>query len=450
MSSGKAHIVVVGAGLAGLGAAWRLAREGFGVTVLEASGVVGGRVAGEWVDGFSVERGIGVMTSADRNLLALIEEVGLGDQLLPPRPVELAQACGSRVTPILPESLLGLASIPGVSWWDRKRLLRLPRLMNRYLPDLDRDRPERAAGLDFRSAADFARLYLGQSLFERWISPAVASAHVADEHELSRVAFLLDWVASRQGNASLGIPRRGLQELPRSVAQKLDVRRGAEVDRIEALAAERQRVRFRVDGAHESIDADAVVVATAPDTAMRIADPVLGIAERDFFAQVRFGPLVSMTVAVEHPLSAGSRLVRVPHAEASPIECYLVEAGSPGGRAPTGTGLVTLVATQRFALANAGATDEVVEKALLGALGRFHPSVARSLRLVRLQRADAVVPLFYVGAYRALERFQRVQADCRQRGRRLYFAGDYLAGPSAESALGTGFRAAATALHDLP
>jgi len=449
VSNGKSQVVIVGAGLAGLGAAWRLAADGFGVTVLEAGGVVGGRAAGEWIDGFSVDRGLGVITSADRNLLALIEEAGLGDSLLPPRPVELAQACGSQVAPILPETLLGLASIPGVTWRDRKRLLRLPRLMKRYAPHLDRDRPERAAGLDFRSAADFARLYLGQSVFDRWISPAVASVHVADEHELSRVAFLLDCVDSCEGSAVLGVARRGLQELPRTVASKLDLRRGAAVERIEKLDDGRQRVRYRRDGAGETIDADAVVVATAADTAVRIADPLLSIAERDFLAQVRFGPLISMTVAVEHPLSSGSRLVRVPHSEVSPIECYLVEAGSPGGRAPTGTGLVTLVATHRFALANAGATDEVVEKSLLAALGRFHPSVARSLRFVRLQRFPSAMPLFYVGAYRALERFQRVQTDLRQSGRRLYFAGDYLAGPRPESALGSGFRAAATVLADL-
>jgi protoporphyrinogen oxidase len=55
-------------------------------------------------------------------------------------------------------------------------------------------------------------------------------------------------------------------------------------------------------------------------------------------------------------------------------------------------------------------------------------------------------PRFDVGAYRALARFERVQADRRAAGRRLAFAGDYRVHPSLEGMVRSGERAAAELL----
>jgi len=56
-----AEIVVVGAGLAGLRAAWRLAEAGREVLVLEAGDEVGGRERTRVVDGFRLDRGFHVL-----------------------------------------------------------------------------------------------------------------------------------------------------------------------------------------------------------------------------------------------------------------------------------------------------------------------------------------------------------------------------------------------------
>ena len=57
-------VVVVGAGLAGLGCAQRLARAGVEVVVLEASDAVGGRVRTDVVDGFRCDRGFQLLNPA--------------------------------------------------------------------------------------------------------------------------------------------------------------------------------------------------------------------------------------------------------------------------------------------------------------------------------------------------------------------------------------------------
>jgi len=51
------NIVIVGAGISGLAAAWFLHRKGFAVSVLEAGDRVGGVIDTEAVDGYLIERG---------------------------------------------------------------------------------------------------------------------------------------------------------------------------------------------------------------------------------------------------------------------------------------------------------------------------------------------------------------------------------------------------------
>lgn len=77
MSTNTKRVVVVGAGWAGLGATYHLAKQGYAVTLLEASPYPGGLVAG-WRQGDrAVEGGIHGFWYPYRNIFHLVEELGL-------------------------------------------------------------------------------------------------------------------------------------------------------------------------------------------------------------------------------------------------------------------------------------------------------------------------------------------------------------------------------------
>ena len=77
-----AHVVVVGGGISGLAAAERLAASGaVRVTLLEASGRVGGAVHTERVDGFLIERGADVMVAMKPAGRRLAERLGIAERL---------------------------------------------------------------------------------------------------------------------------------------------------------------------------------------------------------------------------------------------------------------------------------------------------------------------------------------------------------------------------------
>ncbi|MGB5593855.1 MAG: FAD-dependent oxidoreductase, partial [Crocosphaera sp.] len=76
--SEQKKVVVVGAGWAGLGATYQLAKQGYEVTLLEASTYPGGLVAGwKTEDGKSIEAGIHGFWYPYKNIFKLVKELGL-------------------------------------------------------------------------------------------------------------------------------------------------------------------------------------------------------------------------------------------------------------------------------------------------------------------------------------------------------------------------------------
>jgi protoporphyrinogen oxidase len=120
-------VLVVGAGIAGLAAAWELTREGgCDVTVLESERRAGGVIVTEQVEGCIVEGGPDGFLAGEPELPALAQELGIGDRLVS------QQARGTAL-------------------WNGKELVRLDEGRAAALLGIDATKAEVAAG--FRSFA---------------------------------------------------------------------------------------------------------------------------------------------------------------------------------------------------------------------------------------------------------------------------------------------------------
>jgi len=76
------RVVVVGAGIAGLAAAWELRKAGAAVTVLESEPRPGGVIVTERRDGFIVEGGPDGVLAAEPEIPALAAELGIADRIV--------------------------------------------------------------------------------------------------------------------------------------------------------------------------------------------------------------------------------------------------------------------------------------------------------------------------------------------------------------------------------
>src|SRR3954453_15523923 len=105
-------VAVVGAGVAGLSAAWWLVRDAPStrVVVLDAAARVGGKLALAELGGLVVDVGAESLLARRREGVDLAREVGLGEDLTTPRPVGARLLSGGVLRPLPSGTLMGVPS----------------------------------------------------------------------------------------------------------------------------------------------------------------------------------------------------------------------------------------------------------------------------------------------------------------------------------------------------
>ena len=317
-------VVVVGAGLAGLAAARQLTGAGLSVLVCEASDDIGGRVRTDEVDGFRLDRGFQVLLPAYPEVPKLVD-VGRLDLRHFTRGVVVASD-DRRTTLGLPRpgDLLGFAvrhpvDALAVLGWSARDVLAPDRVMR---------------SVSSRSTAEeLARWRLSSATIEQVMRPFLAGVFLEPELSTSSRLFHLIWRCFLRGGGAL--PARGMQELPRLIAEPLPADTIRTSTPVEEVAADGVRL-----AGGERITARAVVVATDASTAARL---VPGVEEPVWHGGVTMyfsapaTPMAGPTLV----LDAGSGLLlnAVVLSEVAPRYAphgrALIAASVPGTEAPT-------------------------------------------------------------------------------------------------------------------
>ena len=108
------HVVVVGAGIAGLVAALECAKVGLQVTLVEASERLGGAIARAEVAGIAVDLGATGWATRNGAVDALVAELGLGDEVVEPANADVWVAVSGGVQPYPEQTVAGIPANP----WD--------------------------------------------------------------------------------------------------------------------------------------------------------------------------------------------------------------------------------------------------------------------------------------------------------------------------------------------
>lgn len=358
------RIAVIGGGVAGLVAARECARPGFEVTVLEASGRVGGSVAPLELDGLTLDAGAESFATRGGHVAALLQDLGLGGEVVAPNPAGAWVRNGGRSVPLPKAGLLGIPSSPlasdvvaAIGWGGALRAY-----ADRLLPVLTIGRERRLGTL--------VRKRMGAKVLDELVAPVVSGVYSADPDDLdvdvvapglnaalTRLGSLSGAVGQLRSSAQAGSAvqgvRGGMWRLPAALADDIlarggVIRTGASVVAVEPWRAPdpQEIAAVAVEEALAGLDDDAAASdgGLAPETlppADRPARWTLRLAEGSTLDADVVVLAVPADAALRLLPGADRSLAALDWPPASSVELVtLLLTDERVGAAPLGTGVL--------------------------------------------------------------------------------------------------------------
>jgi protoporphyrinogen oxidase len=357
-------VVIVGAGLAGLGCARVLHQAGIPFVILEASDGVGGRVRTDQVEGFLLDRGFQVLQTAYPEAQRILDYPAL--DLRPFYPGTLVYYGGRlhRVGDPLrqPQHFFSTIFSPIGTLADKLRVARLRwRVSQGSIEDLFR-RPETST-LAALKAQGFS-----EAMIERFFRPFFSGVFFG--RELASSSRMFEFVFRMLAEGDTALPSGGMGAIPTQLAAPLPegtIRTGSPVSRVEEGKV------VLVSG--EEVPARTVVLATDGGETARL------LGEEKPFATVDCCCLYF--VAAKPPVV--EPVLVLDGENTGPVTNLAVVSNVASTYAPPGSALI-----QATVVGNPGMSDHDLETQSLAQLARwFGPEVGnwRILRIYRIIRA---------------------------------------------------------------
>jgi oxygen-dependent protoporphyrinogen oxidase len=399
-------VAVVGAGIAGLAAAYELRRRGLSFVVLERDTRPGGVILSEEIDGFTVDGGPDALLVQKRAGIALCEELGLGGRLVVTRQPRVAyvQRAG-RLHPLPAGSVMGIPTEVGP--FVRSRLFTWAGKMRMgaelTIPPRRSDADESIGAFITRRFGREAATYLAE--------PLLAGIHAGDVDRLSMKALFPRLVEAEKKYGSLlrafrtanREPRSpdaegafkslpgGLGEMVRALVRALGVENVCTGNAVTSVTGSEP---FAVRTSRNTIGARAVILAVPAFAAAALLhdrDPRLAA----LCSEIRYASAATVALAfrrdaVSHPLN-GSGFV-VPRVENTGILATTWLSSKWPHRAPDDDHVLmrAFVGGARDPNALEGSDQQLVQRALteLGPLLGIR-SAPLFTRVYRWERANA-------------------------------------------------------------
>ncbi|MER6684801.1 protoporphyrinogen oxidase [Streptomyces olivaceoviridis] len=269
------HVVVIGAGIAGLAAAHRLLGRGARVTVLEAGDRVGGKLLPGEIAGVRVDLGAESMLARRPEAVALAREAGLGELLQPPATATASIWTRGALRPMPKGHVMGVpgtaAALAGVL--SDEGLARIER---------DADLPRTEVGDDV-AVGEYVAARLGREVVDRLVEPLLGGVYAGDAYRISMRSAVPQLFQAARTHASLTEGVREIQakaaaqqqtgpvfmgiaggvgRLPQAVADSVRARGGEILTGTPARELRREAAGgWRITAGERVLRADAVIVA---------------------------------------------------------------------------------------------------------------------------------------------------------------------------------------------
>lgn len=428
------HAVIVGSGLAGLTAAFRLHEQGWSVKVLESSNRVGGRVMTEAKHDFILDVGPTLITDKYTEYLKLVRDAGLAHLVVDSSPLigvfrdrELHIIDASKpVRSFLNTKLLS----PRAKLELLLRSLRLVKPLWKLNPYELGDRVH----YDRESMSSYLNRIFGRELNES-LFEAVARGMTLSTAEDASVLELFAGVVAASGK--MQNLKGGLDALPRALAERLDVRLNSTVTAIRR-ASRGVEIEYRDESGTLAEEAgDACVITTSFTDAAQLYPPLKG-AGADLLRATEYTGCYSLQLMYDRRPCREPYIIMLPRSASPDVCAVFLEHVKAPDRAPAGRSQFTAFFNCNSDVDFGSWSDLRFTEAARSLVESIFPELAGHFSASHLTRWAYAAHKGNVGYYRALESFRkRYPLD-----EPVQVAGDYMSVAGQESAVVAGVKAA--------
>ena len=412
------RVIVIGGGIAGLGAAFRLQQAGLTVRVLEADDRVGGRMATVDHEGYRLDIAASVLSTAYTEMMQLIHDAGLDDELVPTSDLIGMFRDGIVHRQRSHSKLEGLRS-PVLSWRGKLAMGKVIADVVRSRKSLDYHDLSAGVDLDNETLRDYTLRRANQEVLDYVVEPASAALYLSPADEVSKVGF--HWWLSKFLGARFANGKHGIGFVTEGLARQLDVVTGARVRLVERTVGGVQVTWVGTDGREHVEDASSAVLALPGHQVVQLY-PQLDPVRTEILSRVEYARSAHVHFGTKTIPAEPSVIITVPRREHGELFGIMLDHNKAPGRTPPGRALLSTYWTLEWSNRHWDLDDEKVVADAEAAVNTVFPGFISDVEMTHVTRLDPCVAIGRPGMYRALVDF----AAATDPNDPIQLAGDYL------------------------
>jgi oxygen-dependent protoporphyrinogen oxidase len=413
-----ARVAVIGGGLTGLTAAWRLRGAGLDVKVFEKGDTVGGRTLTIRKAGFVFDVGAITMLPTYTRTCALIEELGIASRLHKVTPV-IGIPRGGRIHRLdLSRPLRSLIGTKLISTGAKLKLLKLLPALIRAWPKATYETMSTLIEWDRETIADYVRREFGEEVNE-YIAGPIIRGNTLNSTDCAPAGELL-WMLRQYAAPYLFGFDNGINFLAETLGARLPLQCGVEIIAVDERPDE---VILRGRGAdgqfRESFDA---VVLALPPNALAPLAPNLSARQRAFLESIVPLRSVNLHVGLRQTPNTTETFILPPKSEHPILTTIVMDHLKAPGRAPSGKGVVSFFVSDHWSNANYEMSDSQVLADILEMARPFVGDLRPDVEAFVVKRWPYAIIKSGIGLYGQMRDYE---ADI-QTADRVQIGGDFL------------------------
>lgn len=425
---------IIGAGIGGLTAAWRLQQAGFDVEVFEREAQASGRVKSLRIGEQVLDTGATVFLSAYAETHALLAELGLDRELEPIRGKAVIVRDGRQHLLDLDAPLKALFT-PALSWRSKLSLIKLLLKLWSVRKSLNFLSLGAASGQDLETLEEYCRRSFPDEVYRYLLNPALKFLYLHNGRSGSLIELL--WWMKASGLGQPQSLRCGTSSLTDALASRLKVHVNAEVTEVRRTASGVELLVKDESGALTIQMADACILSVPGTIAAEICKDGLSDQQRTFLQSRRYDRSIVVSFCTRKRPALDALMFMVSDDLDADVATIIFGHHIGPKRSPDDLGIVNAYFMHDWSESHWHDDDESLMRAAQARIRRIVPEVA-DLQAWNVQRWSHAAAITETGDCEKIRRFEQDvnPSDCIQ------LMGDYQAQASMNVAVANANRLA--------